>query len=159
FNICGASDDASLGYSNKTSTHLIPNAVKGALGLRPFSLTCPTVKTKDKTPIRDYINVVDLAEAHVRAVNFLLKGGENEVINLGTGTGNSVLEIIEQVQKVTGVRFNLEKSKPRDGETAKLYTSIKKAKKVLGWEPKRSLEDSIKSLAAWFTAHPKGWEE
>lgn len=159
FNICGASDDASLGYSNKASTHLIPNAVKGALGLRPFSLTCPTVKTRDKTPIRDYINVVDLAQAHVKAVNYLLKGGKSEIINLGTGTGNSVLEIIEKVQKVTGVKFDLQKSEPRDGETAKLYTSIKKAKKVLGWEPKRSLEDSVKTLVVWFTNHPKGWEK
>lgn len=158
FNVCGASDDGLLGYSNKPSTHLIPNAVKGALGIEPFSLTCPEVETPDKTPIRDYVNVVDLAEAHLKGVEYLLKGGTNEIINLGTGTGNSVLEIIDQVQKITGVKFDLGKSLPREGETAKFFTSIKKAQEVLGWEPKRTLEDSIKSLASWFKNHPQGWE-
>ena len=159
FNVCGASDDGLLGYSNKPSTHLIPNAVKGALGIEPFSLTCPVVATKDKTPIRDYVNVVDLAEAHLRAVEYLLHNGKNNIINLGTGAGNSVLEIINKVQEITGVEFDLQKTTPRKGEAAKLVTSIEKAQKILGWRPKRTLEDSIISSVKWFRKHPQGWED
>lgn len=157
FNVCGASDDSSLGYSKNPSTHLVVNAIKGALGISPFFLTCPEVDTEDKTPIRDYINVVDLANAHFKAVNYLLNGGQSEIINLGTGTGNSVLEIVEQVKNITGVKFDIKKSVPREGETAKLIASVKKAKKVLDWKPEHSLEESINSLVKWYKLHPQGW--
>lgn len=159
FNVCGASDDSTLGYSKTPSTLLVMNAVKGALGIEPFFLTCPEVDTKDKTPIRDYINVVDLAEAHVMAVNYLLKGEVSEVINLGTGTGNSVLEIVNKVQDITGVKFDIKKTTPREGEYAVAIADIKKAKQVLGWVPKRSLEESIQTLVNWYKTHPQGWEE
>lgn len=169
FNVCGASDDGLIGDSKKPSMLLVQNAVRGALNIEPFYLTCPEVDTPDKTPIRDYINVADLAEAHIKALEYLfsagkqsyglLNGGENEVFNLGTGTGSSVLEIIDTVQKVTGVKFEAQKGSPREGEYAKMIASIEKAKKVLNWEPKRSLEDSIKSLVTWYKNHPQGWED
>jgi UDP-glucose 4-epimerase len=159
FNVCGASDDGLIGDSKKPSVLLIQNAVRGVLGIEPFCLTCPEVDTKDKTPIRDYINVVDLSLAHVKAVDYLIKGGESEIINLGTGTGNSVLEIVEKVQEVTGVKFDFQKSTPRQGEYATMIASIDKAKEVLGWQPRRSIEDSINSLVKWYKAHPKGWED
>lgn len=158
FNICGASDDGRIGDSKKPSVLLVQNAVKGALGLEPFYLTCPEVDTPDKTPIRDYINVVDLNTAHLKAVDYLLQGGTSEIINLGTGTGNSVLEIVEKVQEVTGVKFDLKKAEPRKGEYAKMIASIEKAKKVLGWEPTHSIEDSVNSLVKWYKDHPKGWD-
>lgn len=157
FNVCGATEDGSLGYSKTPSTHLVQNAVKGALKIEPFYLTCPEVQTKDKSPIRDYVNVLDLNDAHVKAVDYLLKGGKSEIINLGTGEGNSVLEIVDTVQKIEGVKFDIQKSKPREGENAVLIASIKKAKKLLGWEPKRTIDDSIKSVSTWYRAHPKGW--
>jgi UDP-glucose 4-epimerase len=158
FNICGASDDAEVGDSKRPSVLLMQNAVRGALGIEPFFLTCPEVDTKDKTPIRDYINVVDLAEAHLKAVKYLLEGGENEVINLGTGSGNSVLEIVNKVQSVTGVRFDLQKGKPRQGDYAVMIASIKKAQKILQWEPKRTLDESVDSLVRWYKNHPQGWK-
>lgn len=158
FNVCGASDDGVIGDSKKPSSLLVQNAVRGAFDIEPFFLTCPEVDTEDKTPVRDYINVVDLNLAHLKALDYLLNGGESEIINLGTGTGNSVLEIIEKVQKQTGVKFDFKKTTPRMGEYAKMIADIKKAKKVLDWEPKRSIEDSIKALALWYQDHPKGWD-
>jgi UDP-glucose 4-epimerase len=158
FNVCGASDDGRVGDSKRPSVLLMQNAVRGALGIEPFFLTCPKVGTPDGTPIRDYINVVDLNEAHLKALSYLLKGGKSEVINLGTGKGNSVMEIIDQVQKITGVKFDLNKGEARRGEYAKIYADIKKARKVLSWVPKRTIEDSVKSLVKWYKAHPQGWK-
>ncbi len=157
FNVCGASDDGEIGDSKSPSVLLVQNAVRGALGIEPFFLTCPRVDTPDKTPIRDYINVVDLNEAHIRAVKYLKDGGRSEIINLGTGKGNSVLEIVNAVQKITGVKFDFEKGEERKGEYAVMYANIDKAKKVLGWEPKRTIEDSVNSLVKWYKKHPKGW--
>jgi len=162
FNVCGASDDGLIGDSKKPSTLLVQNAVRGALGIEKFQLTCPEVATPDKTPIRDYVNVVDLNEAHLLAIkkleNLQEKERFQEIINLGTGTGNSVLEIVEKVQAVTGVKFPLEKTIPRAGDDAKKIAAIEKAKKVLGWQPKRTIKDSIESLMKWYQAHPHGWE-
>lgn len=157
FNVCGASDDGLIGDSKNPSVLLMQNAVRGALDVEPFYLTCPKVDTPDKTPVRDYINVVDLNMAHLKALDYLLNGGQSEIVNLGTGTGNSVLEIVNKVQEVVGVKFDIKKSEARKGEYATMIASIEKAKNVLGWEPKRSIEDSVKSLVAWYKAHPKGW--
>lgn len=159
FNVCGASDDGLIGDSKKPSTLLVQNAVRGALGIEPFYLTCPEVNTPDKTPIRDYVNVVDLNEAHLLAVKKLTEGEDyREKINLGTGMGNSVLEVVKKVEKVTGKKIELKKTTPRQGEYAKIYAAIEKAKKVLGWRPKRTIKDSIVSLVSWYKKHPKGWE-
>lgn len=158
FNVCGASDDGLIGDSKKPSTLLVQNTVRGALKIEPFYLTCPEVDTPDKTPIRDYINVVDLNEAHVAAIEYLLNGGKSEEINLGTGVGNSVLEIVNKVKEITGATFDVQKGSTRQGDAPKIYASIAKAKQVLGWEPKRTLSDSVKSLITWYTAHPNGWD-
>lgn len=158
FNVCGASEDGLIGDSKKPSTLLVQNAVRGALGIEPFHITCPEVDTPDKTPIRDYINVVDLNEAHIKAIEYLMGGGKSEVVNLGTGTGNSVLEIVKKVEEATGKKLELQKAtEPRVGEYAKMIASIQKAKDVLGWEPKRSIKDSIESLVKWYGVHPQGW--
>ena len=158
FNICGASDDGEVGDSKKPSSHLMQNAIRGALDIDKFFLTCPRVDTPDGTPIRDYINVVDLNIAHIKALNYLKDGGKNQIINLGTGTGNSVLEIVEKVEEITGKKLDREQGEARKGEYAKVYADISKARRVLGWEPKRSIEDSVKSLVKWYTKHPNGWE-
>lgn len=157
FNVCGATDDGLIGDSKRPSSLLMQNAVRGALGIEPFYLTCSEVDTLDKTPIRDYVNVVDLNEAHLKAIEYLINGGKSEIINLGTGTGNSVLEIVNKVQEVTGKHIELTKSTPRQGEYAKMIASIEKADKVLNWRPHRTIKDSVKSLVAWYTSNPKGW--
>lgn len=159
FNVCGASDDGLIGDSKKPSVHLMQNAVRGALGIEPFYLTAPEVNTPDKTPIRDYVNVVDLNNAHIQALEYMQSGKSNEIINLGTGTGNSVLEIVNKVQEITGVTFDMQKTTPRQGEPPLLVASNEKAKRLLGWEPRHSLEDSVQSLLIWYRNHPHGWEQ
>lgn len=159
FNVCGASDDGLIGDSKKPSSLLVQNAVRGALGIEPFLLTFPEVDTKDKSPVRDYINVVDLNTAHKKAIEYLLRGGNSEVINLGTGIGNSVLEIIKKAQEITGVKFDVKKGNAREGDPANLVASIEKAKKVLNWKPQRTIEDSIRSLVLWYKKNPHGWKK
>ncbi|NTU47229.1 UDP-glucose 4-epimerase GalE [Candidatus Roizmanbacteria bacterium] len=159
FNVCGAADDGLIGDSKKPSVLMVQNAVRGALGIEPFYITCGEVDTPDKTPIRDYINVVDLNEAHLKAVEYLLNGGKSEIINLGTGTGSSVLEIVKAVEEVTQVALPMQKAtEPRIGEAARMIAAIGKAKQVLQWEPKRTLIQTVDSLVKWYAAHPHGWE-
>lgn len=159
FNVCGASADGKVGDSKHPSVLLVQNAVRGALKIEPFYLTCPKVDTPDGTPIRDYIDVVDLNTAHLKALEYLFSGGQSDVFNLGTGKGSSVLEIVNAVQKITGVEFKPEPTTPRQGEDPRLVADNTKAKKILDWEPKRALEDSVNSLVKWYRAHPKGWEK
>lgn len=160
FNVSGATEDGVFGYSKDPSTHLTENAVKASLGITSFFLTYQKTDTPDKSPIRDYINVLDLNEAHMKAVDYLEKGGKSEIINLGTGTGNSVLEIVNKVQELTGKKFDVKPAdKPREGEAPKLVATIEKAKSILNWSPKRSIEDSVKSLLIWYKNHPHGWEK
>lgn len=159
FNVCGATDDGTIGDSKKPSSLLVQNAVRGALGIEKFYLTCPEVATPDRTPIRDYIDVVDLNEAHLKALEYLLKTKKNEVINLGTGTGSSVLEVISEVKKLTGVEIPIEKANTRQGDDAKKIADISKATNLLGWKPTRTIEDSVKSLITWYKSHPNGWEK
>lgn len=157
FNVCGATDDGVIGDSKKPSSLLVQNAVRGALGIAPFYLTCPKVATRDGTPVRDYINVVDLCEAHLKALEYLKGKGESVTLNLGSGNGSSVKEIISAVQKATGKTFRIRRARPRRGEYPTMIASIKKAAKVLRWRPKRSIADSISSLTLWYGKHPKGW--
>lgn len=159
FNVTGASADGTFGDSGKPSFRIVQNAVREVLGIEPFKLTCPTVDTPDGTPIRDYINVLDLADAHLKALEYLFDGGKSEIINLGTGTGNSVLEIASKVKKITGAKFEPSKTVPRKGECAAMIASIAKAKSVLRWQPQRTLEDSVTSLMQWYQKHPRGWEK
>lgn len=159
FNVCGATEDGLIGDSKKPSVHLVQNAVRGALNIEPFYLTCPEVTTPDKTPIRDYVNVLDLNDAHILGVDYLLNGGKSELINIGTGTGNSVLEIITEVEKITGKKISFTKNNTRSGEYAKAVAEITKAKRILKWEPKRSITDSINSLIKWYKSRPHGWDK
>ncbi len=158
FNVCGATDDGLIGDSKKPSVHLMQNAVRGALGIEPFRLTCGKFDTPDGTPIRDYVNVVDLDEAHILALEYLMNGGQSETINLGTGTGNSVMGIIKQVEFITGKKIEVQVGDVRKGEPAKLIASIEKAARVLGWKPTHTLEQSVQSLVDWYSKHPHGWE-
>ncbi|MFO0703790.1 MAG: UDP-glucose 4-epimerase GalE [Patescibacteria group bacterium] len=158
FNVCGATDDGTIGDSKRPSFHLMQNAVRGALGIAPFELNYANVKTPDGSPIRDYVNVVDLADAHVKALKWILENKKTNVFNLGTGDGNSVLEIIEAVKKYTGKTFEVGVSADRrSGEADKMIADNRKAKEILGWEPKHSLEQSVESLIKWYTKHPGGW--
>lgn len=158
FNVCGASNDGNFGDSKKPSVHLVQNAVRGSMGLEPFFLTCTKVNTRDNTPIRDYVDVVDLNVAHLNALKLLLKERENLIINLGTGKGHSVLEIVKTVQKITGSKLTINQGFGREGEYAQMVASNARARKLLRWKPERTLEDSVKTLVRWYTSRPNGWE-
>lgn len=161
FNVAGATDDSQFGDSKNPSFQLIQNAIKGALGLGKFELNYASVNTPDGSPIRDYVNVVDLVSAHLLAANYLLEpnNGSN-IFNLGTGTGNSVLEIVKLVKEKTGVDFKETLSENRRvGESDKMIADFSKAQKILGWKPTHTLEQSINALIAWYKKHPKGWED
>jgi len=161
FNVYGTSDDRKLGYAKKPCTHLVDAAVQGALGLHEFRLTCgSSFDTPDGTPIRDYLHVVDLNEAHVLAVKALLKSNkpQYEVINLGTGSGNTVLEMVELVEAETGTKLPRDVGEVREGEDAVLVADNKKAYQLLGWKPKRNIRASIPAMIEWYKNHPHGWE-
>lgn len=159
FNVCGASDDGVLGDAKRETFGLMQNAIKGALGMRKFDFNYQKVNTPDGSPIRDFINVVDLADAHVKGLEYLMKNNTSDVFNLGTGTGNSVLEIVNEIKRVMGADFATPDAQTRrTGEIPRIFANYSKAKKLLGWEPTHTLEQSITALAKFYKDHPKGWE-
>jgi UDP-glucose 4-epimerase len=123
FNVCGATDDGSIGDSKNPSYHLMQNAVRGVLGIAPFFLNYTQVDTPDGSPIRDYVNVVDLNEAHLKAVQYIETGGASDVFNLGTGNGNSVLEIIKTVENITGKTIEKQQGERRSSDVSKAVAS------------------------------------
>lgn len=157
FNVCGADRLGLIGDSKKPSQLLMQNAIRGALGIEKFSYTCGKVKTPDTTPIRDYIDVEDLANAHFLAYEYLQAKGNSQIINLGSGKGLSVKQIVDQVEKTMGVLLEKNQSRPRSGEYSEIYASADKAKKILNWQPSKSLADSVKSLVNWYKKYPNGY--
>ncbi len=154
FNAAGAA--WGLGEVHEPETHLIPNIIRVKLGLREklviFGRDYPT---PDGTAIRDYIHVADLAEAHLLALEHLLGGGEPLVLNLGSGRGFSVLEVVKEAERVLGP-FKWEFGPRRPGDPPVLVASFEKAQKILGWKPKRGLREMIADawefLRAYFSA-------
>ncbi|MGF1604388.1 MAG: UDP-glucose 4-epimerase GalE [Thermosynechococcaceae cyanobacterium] len=139
FNAAGADPQGRLGEDHDPETHLIPLVLMTALGKRDsISIFGTDYKTPDGTCIRDYIHVTDLADAHVRGLNYLLEGGETSVFNLGNGDGFSVREVINQAKEVTGESIPVVESYRRAGDPAILIGSAAKAEKVLGWQPQYS---------------------
>ncbi|HEX6512831.1 MAG TPA: UDP-glucose 4-epimerase GalE, partial [Chloroflexota bacterium] len=157
FNAAGAAEDGSLGEDHQPETHLIPNAIMGALGRRPFELTCAEVDTPDGTTIRDYIHVLDLASAHVLALDALAHGHPTSAYNVGLGRGYSTKQVVETVQRLADVRFDMPRGVPRPGEPAAKYAANDLICQELGWRPKHDLESMIGTALAWHRAHPRGF--
>lgn len=151
FNVCGASKTGIIGDAKNPSPHLMQNAVKGALGKSDFQLTYSQVNTPDKSPIRDYVDVNDLIDAHHKAYKYLTQNKQSQTINLGTGKGFSVLEIVEKVEEILETKLPRNKGETREGEYAAVYANYNKAKEILNWEPKTTLEESVHSLVKWYT--------
>lgn len=137
FNAAGADPNGLLGEDHSPETHLIPLVLLTALGKRDsVSIFGTDYSTKDGTCIRDYIHVADLAQAHVLGLDYLLKGGESQVFNLGNGNGFSVREVIETAKEVTGKEIKIVESDRRPGDPPILVGSSDKARTILGWNPK-----------------------
>lgn len=154
FNASGAAPDASLGEAHRVESHIIPLAIATALGKRDsFKLFGTDYQTPDGTCVRDYIHVLDLAEAHILAIKALETSGKSDVFNAGTGTGYSNSEILEMVKKVSGRDFRVDLSPRRPGDADIVVASPKKIMKAFGWEPKHSdLENIIKTAVNWHTS-------
>jgi len=157
FNAAGATEK--WGEDHRPESHLIPNVLAAALGqqqaIRVFGNNYPT---PDGTPIRDYIHVVDLADAHIRALEYLRSGGQSDFLNLGTGSGYSVLEVIECARQVTGRDIPSRIEPPRPGDPARLIADPTKAKALLGWEPALpELRTIVRSAWDWRLRHPSGY--
>ncbi|ACC79010.1 UDP-glucose 4-epimerase GalE [Nostoc punctiforme] len=136
FNAAGADPNRLLGEDHEPETHLIPLVLLTAFGKRESILIFGTdYPTPDGTCIRDYIHVTDLAQAHILGLEYLLKGGESEVFNLGNGSGFSVREVIETAKEITGKEIKIEERDRRPGDPPILVGSSDKATKILGWHP------------------------
>ncbi len=159
FNACGAHESGNIGEAHNPETHLIPIILQAANGQRESVMIFgDDYPTKDGTCIRDYIHVTDLAQAHIRALDYLHNGGISNIFNLGNGVGFSVKEVIDTARKVTGVDIKAEITDRRAGDPAQLVASSEKARQVLGWAPQHdSLEDIVSSAWKWHKSHPHGY--
>lgn len=144
FNAAGADSKCRTGENHMPETHLIPNILT-ADNNQVFKLFGGDYDTKDGTCIRDYINVEDLADAHLKALKYLQSGGDTNVFNLGTNKGNSVKEVFKLCEEIKGCKIPLEMCPKREGDPASLIADNSKAKKILNWEPQKTLKDSIES--------------
>jgi UDP-arabinose 4-epimerase len=148
FNAAGADPDGELGEHHSPETHLIPLAIQAALGEQPaLEIYGTDYPTADGTAVRDYTHVMDLAEAHVAALRYMLKSHENGAINLGTGTGQSVRQVVAAVERVSGRRVPIREVQRRAGDPPCLVADSRKAKELLGWEPRHSSLDEIVETA------------
>jgi len=159
FNACGASDDGQYGEAHEPETHLIPLVLQVPLGQREtIGVFGNDYDTPDGTCIRDYIHVDDLGSAHILALE-ATEPGSSRICNIGTGRGNSVLEVIKTAEEVVQREIPMEFLPRRAGDTTRLVASSDKLRKELGWEPKyANLRDIIATAWAWHKRHPKGYE-
>jgi len=158
FNAAGATE--LHGEHHDPESHLIPNILAAAAGEKPhISIFGDKYPTPDGTPIRDYVHVVDLADAHIRALDRLRRGGASDFLNLGTGNGYSVLEVVEAARKVTGRAIRTRIEPPRPGDPPRLVADATRAKTVLDWVATSSdLPSIIRSAWEWRLRHPRGYD-
>jgi UDP-glucose-4-epimerase len=150
FNAAGADFEGRIGEWHTPETHAIPLAIEAALGRRQgFKVFGTDYDTRDGTCVRDYIHVMDLADAHVRALQYLLDGGASVALNLGTGTGTTVKELLDTIKRVSGRDFPVEQTDRRPGDSPALVANNEKAQQILGWEPRCTLEQIIETAWKW----------
>ncbi|MGI5826318.1 MAG: UDP-glucose 4-epimerase GalE [Patescibacteria group bacterium] len=161
FNAAGASVTGEIGEDHKPETHIIPIAMQVALGQREkFTVFGTDYQTPDGTNVRDYIHVLDLASAHIKALEYLTQESSSNYFNVGTGNGYSNKQILDMVKKVTGVDFEVEYGPRREGDPDAIYADNSKIKQVLGWEPKYSdLQTIIETAWNWHKTHPNGFSK
>ncbi|MGA2598361.1 MAG: UDP-glucose 4-epimerase GalE [Bryobacteraceae bacterium] len=148
FNACGADPNSGLGEEHEPETHLIPLLFKAVESGNPVTIFGDDYDTPDGTCVRDYIHVSDLADAHVLALEKLLAGGSSDAFNVGSGTGQSVLEVVRATEEVTGKKVPREIGPRREGDPPELVANSDKLRRVLGWQPRYlDLKDTVKT--AW----------
>ncbi len=153
FNAAGADASGEIGELHEPETHLIPNALKAALGQGELSIFGTDYPTSDGTCIRDYIHVTDLAEAHVMALEYLDGNRASQFLNLGTGKGSTVREVVSTVEEVVGRELPKRIAGRREGDPPILLADPTRAEKLLGWKAKLSLRDMVGSSWNFFQKH------
>ena len=151
FNAAGADLDGEIGEHHDPETHLIPLVIQSAMGVRPeleiYGMNHPT---HDGTPIRDYIHVMDLADAHLLALEYLIKGGGSKAINLGTGNGHSVMEVISAVKRISGLLPPTRPVEKRPGDPPVLVADASRAHQTISWIPKhKDIHEIVESAWKW----------
>lgn len=161
FNVAGANNEEGIGEDHRHETHLIPLVLQVPLGERSsITIFGDDYDTKDGTCIRDYIHIIDLIDAHILALKYLVNGGKSDIFNLGSNEGYSVKEIIETARKVTGHPIPSKIGERRKGDPSILIASSQKAKSILGWQPKHTnIEEIIQSAWNWHKANPQGYKD
>jgi len=158
FNVAGAWPDGSLGEAHQPESHIVPRLLAAAVdeGAR-FTVYGDDYPTPDGTCVRDYIHVLDLAAAHVAAVEHVVGGGVGVVCNLGSGRGYSNLEVVRACAAAVGREIPIEVGPRRPGDPAVLVAAIDRAREVLGWQPTRDLATMVGDACRWHQAHPEGY--
>jgi UDP-glucose 4-epimerase len=150
FNAAGADPEARIGEWHSPETHAIPIAIEAALGRRShFQVYGTDYDTRDGSCVRDFVHVLDLADAHTRAVEYLLDGGVSQAINLGTGHGTTVKELLEKVGRVGGKRIDVRFGPRREGDPPALVADNRLAKRCIGWSPRHDLTSIIGTAWNW----------
>lgn len=150
FNLAGADEDSEMGEDHEPETHLIPKILRN---LNNFEIFGDDYPTPDGTCIRDYVHVSDVAEAHILASEYLNKGNKSQIINLGTGKGHSILEIISLIESQLNLKVNYTVLPRRKGDPDSLVANSNLAKEVLHFECKRDIIDIIKTAYNWHRLH------
>ncbi|MBD3328674.1 UDP-glucose 4-epimerase GalE [Candidatus Peregrinibacteria bacterium] len=159
FNAAGADAGGEIGEDHDPETHLIPIVLQHILGLRDkVSVYGTDYDTKDGTCVRDYVHVSDLIDAHILALKYLLDGGASDIFNIGSGSGFTVKEVINAVEKVTGKKVVAEESARRAGDPAVLIADSVKIREKLGWNPKKDdIETILQDAWRWHQNKPNGY--
>ncbi len=161
FNAAGAHPSGKIGEDHDPESHLVPIVLQAAMGKREsVSVFGSDYDTPDGTCIRDYVHVMDLAEAHILALEYLQNGGTSDSFNLGSGNGFSVMEIIRKAREVTGREIKVVMADRRPGDPARLVADSSKARRVLGWKPQyEDIGLIIESEWRWHGSHPRGYTD
>ncbi len=158
FNAAGASMDGVIGEDFTLTQNLVPMAMKALLGRRdPLQVFGTDYLTRDGTAVRDYVHVEDLAEAHVLALEYLEAGGPTQALNVGTGVGSTVFEVLNAAEEVAGRPVPHELAPRRRGDPAALVADNSRATEILGWRPQRDLHDVVATAWRWHSEHPDGF--
>lgn len=161
FNVAGAAPDGTIGEDHGPETHLVPIILQVAQGKRKeLSIFGDDYNTPDGTNVRDYVHVMDLADAHILAIKYLEAGNESNAFNLGSSTGFSNKQILEAAREVTGEPIPAKIAPRRPGDPDSLVAASDKARNVLGWNPKYDdVHDIIATAWKWHSTHPKGYDD
>jgi UDP-glucose 4-epimerase len=157
FNAAGAALEGDMGEDWADAKTLVPRVMKAALERSgPLTIFGNDYPTPDGTTIRDYVHVLDLADAHVLAVRALLRSSTSAILNLGTGVGTSVLELIEMTREVAGMSIPTEIGPRRPGDAVSLWADTTRAAAEISWRPQYTLRDIVETAWRWHTTHPDG---